>query len=126
MLRDNVGLDQLKNLDKVPIPVDVHIARATAATGVVSGRFEGSLNEYYEIVREAWFKSVNGIELDGRPMIALDVDEPLWHLSKYGCTKRKPTHEVCPMLNECAAKDLCIYGIVSVSGSQVIIDTKLT
>lgn len=77
MLRDNVGLDQLKNLDKVPIPVDVHIARATAATGVVRGQFEGSLNEYYEIVRKAWFQSVEGIDLDGRPMIALDVDESL-------------------------------------------------
>jgi len=29
-----------------------------------------------------------GLEVEGRPMIALDVDEALWHLSKYGCTDR--------------------------------------
>jgi hypothetical protein len=125
MLRDNVGLDQLKNLDKVPIPVDVHIARATAATGVVRGKFDGNLSDYYEIVRKAWFQSVRGVDLDGRPMIALDVDEPLWHLSKYGCTKRKPTYEICPLLKNCPAKDFCIFGIVSVNGSSVVLNTSL-
>lgn len=35
MLRDNVGIAQLENLENVPIPVDIHIARATLATGIV-------------------------------------------------------------------------------------------
>lgn len=36
MLHDNVGID-LKNLDKIPIPVDIHIARASFTTGCLRG-----------------------------------------------------------------------------------------
>lgn len=43
MLRDNAGLTQIRNLDKVPIPVDIHVARATLALGVVHGQYKGSL-----------------------------------------------------------------------------------
>jgi len=42
MLRDNVGIKKLKNLDKVPIPVGIQVARATLAIGVVRGKFNGS------------------------------------------------------------------------------------
>jgi len=42
MLRDNVGIKKLKNLDKVPIPVGIHVARATLAIGVVREKFNGS------------------------------------------------------------------------------------
>jgi len=53
MLRDNAGLIQIenmneipnsigiRNLDKVPIPVDIHVARATLALGVVRGQYNG-------------------------------------------------------------------------------------
>jgi hypothetical protein len=38
MLRDNMGISKLENLNKIPIPVDVHVARATLSTGVVRGQ----------------------------------------------------------------------------------------
>ena len=39
VLRDNVGLARLRNLNKVPIPVDVHVAKANLS----NGGFEGSI-----------------------------------------------------------------------------------
>lgn len=82
MLRDNVGIDKLKNLEKVPIPVDIHVARSSLTTGVVHGQFEGRLEEIFDDIRDAWFECVKGLNIDDREMIALDVDEALWHLSK--------------------------------------------
>jgi hypothetical protein len=37
MLRENVGIADLKRMEEVPIPVDVHIARSTLCLGVVKG-----------------------------------------------------------------------------------------
>lgn len=57
MLRDNVGITRIRNLSRVSIPVDVHVARATLAVGVVRGRFRGRLSHLFEHIREAWFES---------------------------------------------------------------------
>jgi len=124
MLRDNVGITQLKNLEKVPIPVDIHVARATLATGVVKGHFNGRMNELFENIREAWFESVMDLKAKDRPMIALDVDEPLWHLSKYGCTKRDQTYGNCPMFHACTVKEFCIRtGKIAIQNYHVDLET---
>jgi len=48
-------------------------------------------------------------------MISLDVDEPLWHLSKYGCSKNRDKETgYCSVLNKCEVKDFCIKGKVSI------------
>ncbi len=62
MLRDNVGITTLVNLDKVPIPVDIHIARASLCTGNICGKFSGRLDLIYEEIRKAWFESVKRIK----------------------------------------------------------------
>jgi hypothetical protein len=123
MLRDNVGIEKLKKLDKVPIPVDVHVARATLATGIVRGDYNGNLENLFEWIREAWFVSVKGLNFKNRPMIALDVDEPLWHLSKYGCTKRDKITGKCPELARCEGKDFCISGSIKFQNNQVELKT---
>ena len=123
MLRDNVGLNEIRNLDKVPIPVDVHIARATLALGVVRGRYTGSVENLFKTIRKAWFEGVTGLNVDERPMIALDVDEPLWHLSKYGCTNRNLITGDCPVYDTCEAKAHCIKGQVEIRNSRVILNT---
>lgn len=123
MLRDNVGVSQLKCLDKVPIPVDIHIARATLATGIVKGEFDGRLDELFGHIREAWFESVKGLRVQARDMIALDVDEPLWHLSKFGCTNRDKTTGTCPHYSACEAKAFCTKGVVKIDGSHVVLET---
>jgi hypothetical protein len=123
MLRDNVGVSDLKGLDRVPIPVSIHVARATLCLGIVKGRHAGPLAELFEHVRTVWFESVKGLSVEGRPMIALDVDEPLWHLSKYGCTHRDGKAGVCPLYDRCEAKDLCAKGLVKTEKNVVEVDT---
>lgn len=123
MLRDNIGLTQIQNLDKVPIPVDRHIARATLALGVVRSQYKGSMDSIFQIIRRAWFESVEGLSIDGRPMIALDVDEPLWHLSKYGCTNRDKLIGDCPVYDRCEVKEYCVKGKIIIQDSYVEFDT---
>ena len=123
MLRDNVGIKKLKNLDKVPIPVDIHVARATLAIGVVRGKFNGSLNDLFGYVRKAWFESVKGLNVKNRPMIALDVDEPLWHLSKYGCSKRDKITGNCPVFENCELRKFCVSGKIKIENNRAEVDT---
>lgn len=123
MLRDNVGISKIKNLDKISIPIDIHIARSSLATGVVYGEFNGKLNDLFEHIGKAWFESVNGLKINGRDMIALDVDEPLWHLSKYGCTHRDKLTGECPVFDKCEAKEFCINGKLTITKGRVIMET---
>lgn len=123
MLRDNVGIEKLKNLGEVPIPVDIHVARATLAIGVVRGKFSGKLDDLFDKVRQAWFNSVKGIWIKNRPMIALDVDEPLWHLSKYGCTKRDKINGECPKIIRCEAGEFCMPGSININNNYVELNT---
>lgn len=123
MLRDNVGITQLENLENVPIPVDIHVARATLATGIVRGQFSGRLDELFGCIRKAWFESVEGLVIENREMVALDVDKPLWHLSKYGCTNRDETTGYCSFFNRCEAREFCIKGKVKIENSVVELET---
>ena len=123
MLRNNVGIADLRGLKLVPIPVDINIARATLTTGVVRGAYAGRLQEVFSYIRRAWLESVRGLTAaDGRPMIALDVDEPLWHLSKYGCTDRTESGH-CEHLAQCEARKFCTGGQVIVQGDHVEVNT---
>ena len=123
MLRDNVGITKLENLENVPIPVDIHVARATLATGIVRGQFRGRLDEVFEYIRKAWFESVKGLGIKNREMMALDVDEPLWHLSKYGCKNRDKTTGYCSLFNRCEAREFCTKGKVKIENSVVELET---
>lgn len=123
MLRDNVGIKDLRDMDKIPIPVDVHVLRATLATGIVRGSYHGSLEELFKHVRRAWRDSVDSLNISDRQMIAIDVDESLWHLSKYGCTYRDKQIGSCKMKNICVAKDFCVPGKILVDGNSVEVKT---
>jgi hypothetical protein len=123
MLRDNVEINKLKNLEKVPIPVDIHVARASLATGVVHGQFEGRLEDIFNEIRSAWFESVKRLNIEDREMIALDVDESLWHLSKYGCTNRDEITGKCPSFNKCEAKEFCIKGQIEINNNVLSLNT---
>lgn len=123
MLRDNLNLSQLRNLDQVPIPVDRHVARATLTTGVVRGQFRGRLEELFEDIRKAWSESVKGLRIKDREMIALDVDEPLWHLSKYGCKSREKTPEDCTQFQNCVAREFCMKGQIKIAKNMVELNT---
>jgi hypothetical protein len=106
MLSDNAGISKIQNLDLVAIPVDIHIARATLSLGIVRGKYSAGFGDVFESIRKAWFESVRGLQVGDRPMIALDVDEPLWHLSRYGCTFRNKQSGICPKITSCEAREL--------------------
>jgi len=123
MMRDNAEIEELHHLERVPIPVDRHIARATLSIGIVRGYYKGNLNQIFETIRKAWFESVEGLTINGREMIALDVDEPLWHLSKYGCTDRDKNSGYCRHIQNCEAEEYCIPGRVLVNENTVELNT---
>jgi len=118
MLHDNVGID-LANLDKIPIPVDVHTARATFTTGCLTGKYKGTISDVKDKVDEAWERT---LELVRHPRLTyrLQLDEPLWHLSKYGCRFRT---NFCPKKRSCPVSQFCVNGLVSVSATGVEINT---
>jgi len=118
MLHDNIGL-KLKNLDKIPIPVDVHVARATFTIGCLIGKYSGTISEISPVVDVAWKKT---LELINHPKLTyrLQLDEPLWHLSKYGCRFRAG---FCPKRNKCPVNQFCVKGKINVSALRVEIDT---
>ena len=126
MLRDNACVTTLRNLDLVPIPVDVHIARASLCLGIVNGSYSGAMEPLFRQIRTAWAKSVEGLEVEGRPMIALDVDEPLWHLSKFGCASRDPVTGACPLKDTCIVGEFCVAGEVKVQRDRVEVHTTPT
>ncbi|MGE9810297.1 hypothetical protein ACLIKE_03020 [Ferroplasma acidiphilum] len=108
MLRDSAGLEEFKNLEDVPMPVDIHVARATLACGVVTGSAEGfRLDSIRGLIRNAWKESMEGSE-----NIPLDVDEALWHLSKYGCTHRDKETGDCRHIKRCEARSMCLRGAI--------------
>ncbi len=115
MLRDNVGI-ALKNMNRIPIPADIHIVRATMSTGVLRGRFAGGLDTLRTAVENVWSDALQSTELS-----PLDIDEPLWHLSRQGCSKRGL--DCCPLEASCPVRDYCVTGLVVVSTEGVKIDT---
>lgn len=123
MLRDNGKVEEITNLENVPIPVDVHVAKATLALGIVKGSYQGSLEGMYAFIRDAWKQGVRGASTGERPMIALDIDESLWHLSKFGCTKRDAVTGECPVKNQCIMKGFCVKGSVSIGKEGIHLDT---
>jgi len=119
MLHDNLGIE-LKNLEKVPIPVDRHVARSMFTTGCLIGEYKGNIAGVKQRVQEAWEIVIKSL---AHPKLkyALQMDEALWHLSKNGCTSRK--ENVCPKRKQCPVGDFCVSGLVKVSTNSIEIRT---
>lgn len=115
-LRDNALLE-LTGLEDVPIPVDVHVMRATLCSGAIRGRYSGSLEQLKRTVRDVWRLATEDCHhADGRPMIALDIDEPLWTLSRLGCSQRgNGLLARCP--SGCALAPGCVEGRIRITNS---------
>ncbi len=105
---------ELKNLEKIPIPVDVHISRATVILGCISGEFQGLQEDFYLEVQRYWTKVCAHSEL--KP---LDLDGSLWTLSKYGCRVRR--EDSCPRESLCYFSRLCKPGKYEVSLNEIYI-----
>ncbi|KPV61968.1 MAG: hypothetical protein AOA65_2136 [Candidatus Bathyarchaeota archaeon BA1] len=102
---------KMKNIDKVPIPVDVHIARATFATGCLTGNYKGNIYEVREVIDDVWRKACIGTKY-----YRLQFDFPLWNLSKYGCSYR--TDNSCIKRSACPISEFCVKGKILVSQNK--------
>ena len=100
MMRDEAGVD-FTNLENVPLPVDIHTARATITSGCLVGKFVGSFNDLVIQTQEAWKEACKKTRF-----YPLQVDEPLWNLSRHGCRNRS-NGAPCPKRNECRLASFC-------------------
>jgi len=121
MLHDNIGFE-LKNLEKIPIPVDVHIARSTFTTGCLVGEYTGTISDIAPKIDEAW-KSVMSKVKHPKLTYRLQLDEPLWNLSKNGCTHRRGN--ICPKKKQCPVGEFCVDNYVSVSSKIIKVTSKI-
>jgi len=108
----------VKGYRELPIPVDVHVARATFTTGCIRGKYSSrGLNETLKrLVVKVWSLALKEIEVS-----PVEMFRPLWLLSKFGCRYRKRTER--PKYPVCPAKEFCVEGVVVVSSTRVEIDT---
>jgi endonuclease III len=116
-LKEKVVLP-FKCVENLPIPVDVHVARATFTTGCITGKYKSKgVNETIKKkVIEVWRKGLEGTEI-----LPIDMFRPLWLLSKYGCHYRQDGKR--PKLKECPVKNYCVSGKVIVTSNRVEIET---
>jgi len=116
-LRDKVDLP-FKGLENLPIPVDVHVARATFTTGCITGKYSSKgINETIKKrVIEVWKEGLKGTDI-----LPIEMFRPLWLLSKHGCHYRKNGER--PKLSECPVRNFCVEGKVVVTSNRVEIDT---
>jgi N-glycosylase/DNA lyase len=107
-----------KGLEKLPIPVDVHVTRATFTTGCITGSYKakGITETVRKRVIEVWSKG-----LEGTGILPIEMFRPLWLLSKYGCHYRKDGER--PKLSECPVRNFCVEGRVIVTSKKVEIET---
>jgi len=90
-----------KKLNEIPIPIDIHTARATITTGCVVGDYEGSFNELVDIAKKAWAEACKDTNF-----FPLQLDEPLWNLSRFGCSKIS-IGKLCPERSRCKLSKFC-------------------
>ncbi|MGV8150080.1 MAG: DUF6884 domain-containing protein, partial [Alkaliphilus sp.] len=115
MMHDVVGIE-LKGIEETPIPVDIHVARATFCIGGLKGKYKGNIQEIFNKIDNVWKDAC-----DSLPYYRLQLDEPLWHLSKHGCTNRYEHY--CNSSKNCPVSQYCISGKVYVSANKVEINT---
>jgi len=112
MINDVLHIE-LKNIDKIPIPVDRHIARATLRLGLLKGTYYGDISGIFQLIDSVWAEACEDL-----PYYRLQLDQPLWHLSKHGCTHKKNNY--CPRKAKCPVSDYCIDGEVVINDKGFI------
>ena len=124
ILRDNAGLP-IKNLESIPLPVDIHVLRATFCSGALTGNYEGKMEAIKGLVATLWKKAVQGDVIDDkdgtvRPLVALDLDEALWNLSRKFCSQNRLSQT-----NPCPLSPSCLFREIEVRNDFVQIKFKM-
>ena len=94
ILHDEVGINFKKNYEKIHLPIDIHVMRATFTTGCLVGKYSGSFDSTKGMAINAWAEVCEDLSLN-----QLDLDEALFNLSREGCSNIK--NGKCPKRNEC-------------------------
>jgi hypothetical protein len=102
LLKDEANIN-LVNLENLHIPIDIHTARATLTTGCLVGNFDGPFKELVAEAQYAWKESCDKV---GSKYYPLQLDEPLWNLSRLGCSNRINGSK-CPLRSECKLSTFC-------------------
>ena len=94
ILHDEAGIDFKKNYEKIHLPIDRHVMRATFTTGCLVGKYSGSFDSTKGMAINAWAEVCEDLSLN-----QLDLDEALFNLSREGCSNIE--NGKCPKRNEC-------------------------
>lgn len=116
MLADEVGLP-LRDLEAVPIPVDVHIARVTWACGALAGSYTGTVDQLADSVAQVWSEAC-----EGERFHPIQLDQALWLQGRDGCARRSATGD-CPREAECVLSDLCVVGEIALRDGRMVAET---
>lgn len=113
-LKDVAGLE-LMNIERVPLPVDIHIARATYR--LLFKRKDRPINpsEDSDVVNLAWNEECRKCGLPG--LYPLLLDEPLWLLSRDGCS-HSDGKDSCPLFEKCPVAQHCVYATTRKTSSE--------
>ena len=118
MLHDNC-LVAFSGLDRIPLPVDVHTAQATLQLGCIRpiGK-SGQMADLIEAAHKVWRDALLG-SFDSYP---LQLDEPLWLLSRNGC--RKTETWPCQFRSRCPAANFCQLDRIRLTVAGLAISDK--
>jgi endonuclease III len=101
------GTVELLSLDRIPIPVDVHIARASYRLLYDSGE-KPEPQRLREKIESDWKAICDIAEVPG--MMPVAMYEPLWFLSHNGCSG-SDARETCKRLAICPVAEWCHFAI---------------
>jgi len=116
MLRDNCDV-AIKQMEALPIPVDVHVARATLAVGAIESDSSVPEAVLYQKIRDVWVDACKGTGF-----YPMQFDKALWQQSRLGCTYRSAT--TCSKGPECGVADMCVRGRIAFREGSVEVDTS--
>ncbi len=112
------------NFDKIPMPVNYHVIRATCFSGSVTGIANSIESDLTKLVAEYWFEMIKDkdYDLDLNP---IEFERYLWLLSKFGCSPGRQGYN-CNLKNECPIGDFCSKGEIKILNTYMTIDIVQT
>ncbi|MCK4667312.1 hypothetical protein KAU33_11210 [Candidatus Dependentiae bacterium] len=114
---------KLKNLNKLPMPIGMHIIRATFMSGAISGEVSSIMLDLYEILSDYWYE-VSHLEKNEFSLSPIEFQIYLWILSKHGCSKGRRDHLICRLQDECPLGEYCSEGVFKTLGTYIKVDTQ--
>ncbi|MDD3626531.1 MAG: hypothetical protein PHV06_04360 [bacterium] len=116
---------EIKNLDKVPMPISMHTIRATFMTGAMAGQTTSIMNDLNKTLSDYWYRvSTKGKDVFN--LTPVEFQTFLWILSKYGCTIGRKEKPACSMKDKCPCGSYCSKGVFDSFGTYVKIDVHQT